>query len=155
MVTNPNRLGEPGFIYVIGPRNRDGMVKIGWSKAPKRRLATLQVAHPEKLSLLATVPGTQAQEKTIHWRCRAARKGGEWFIRSNGVEVLIRDMRDGKPADGLALDAWERDAPTIAARRRRQKEAEAGLIEKGLMSAPKDARTGPRKRALCPRAPQS
>lgn len=42
-------------------------VKIGFSVQPTRRLSALQVGNPRKLEIAATWPGTEDDEKALHW----------------------------------------------------------------------------------------
>lgn len=66
------------FIYAIqSPYPR--LMKIGFSKNPKARLAELQVGSPRKLRLLDQWPGTAEQEREIHSQIATLRQHGEWF----------------------------------------------------------------------------
>jgi hypothetical protein len=66
------------MIYFI--RNEtNGRVKIGYSANVKARLASLQTASPDKLTLLASIPGEKDREKSLHNQLCAHRLNGEWF----------------------------------------------------------------------------
>ncbi len=66
-------------IYFI-QSGSSGPIKIGYSASSvERRLSTLQTAHHEKLSLLASMEGSQSQEQEIHRRFQFYRLKGEWF----------------------------------------------------------------------------
>lgn len=75
-----------GFVYVIGPAA--GPVKVGFAKDPAKRLASLQTAHHEPLSVLATRPGTMRAEAETHRALRAFCVGGEWFEREPALAMF-------------------------------------------------------------------
>lgn len=57
-----------------------GAIKIGFTAGQvENRLNSLQTAHPYRLKLLATTPGTLEYEKSIHNRFASFRLQGEWF----------------------------------------------------------------------------
>ncbi len=58
-----------------------GAIKIGISGDPRRRMADLQTAHPEKLRLLGILEGDC--ERELHKRFKDHRKEGEWFDPAN------------------------------------------------------------------------
>jgi hypothetical protein len=99
-------------IYVI--EDRQGHVKIGWSKNPPRRLKTLQTAQPHTLYLVKVYPGTEAWlEKRIHSTLARlkARHKGEWFICTD-LKALIDTV------DLIVEDGSKR---TLPPKRRRKK----------------------------------
>lgn len=65
-------------VYMIRAGD-DGPVKIGVSGNIKKRVATLQGAHPRQLTLLRVVDGTFSTEKQFHSRFSHVRLAGEWF----------------------------------------------------------------------------
>ena len=68
-----------GFVYFIRSEETHA-IKIGFTSGPiEKRLNSLQTAHPYKLQLLATVPGTPDYEKSLHERFASFRLEGEWF----------------------------------------------------------------------------
>ena len=66
-----------------------GLVKIGSSGDPDRRLRDLQMASGERISLLTTEPGGEAHEKALHRRFKASRVRGEWFRHSEAIRTHI------------------------------------------------------------------
>lgn len=72
------RLSAPEFIYFI-QREDTGAVKIGLSKDPTRRLATLQTGNEFELKLRHLIPGGLPEERQLHQRFAPARIRGEWF----------------------------------------------------------------------------
>lgn len=67
----------PGFVYLM-KNKRNGLTKIGYSTNPVVREATLQSEEPEVV-LIATHPGTKADETELHDRFIIHRVRGEWF----------------------------------------------------------------------------
>lgn len=86
-----------GHIYVITPavRQTPGALypcKIGYSKNPKKRLASLQGAHYDPLIIRFVSPklwNVQRVEETLHHRFRSYRRIGEWFTLS---DTLIEQL---------------------------------------------------------------
>ena len=56
-----------------------GMIKVGRSKNPKKRLQSLQTGCGNRLKLIAVFEGQGWREKEIHRDLREFRKEGEWF----------------------------------------------------------------------------
>lgn len=72
---------EKSFIYCI--RASDGRIKIGISDKPESRLAQMQTAHAEVLSILWTVSVSKNNakfiERSIHNELTSFHVRGEWF----------------------------------------------------------------------------
>lgn len=71
------RRDEKSYVYFIGGEATP--IKIGFSSQPYERLAVLQTAHWCRLSIIAKVEGTLADESKYHRRFAAYRLQGEWF----------------------------------------------------------------------------
>jgi len=69
---------EPAWVYFIG-QDYDTPIKIGVSVDPDERLNGIQTGHPERLSVLARIPGTQQTEAELHRKFAHLRMQGEWF----------------------------------------------------------------------------
>lgn len=65
-----------GVVYAIAA---NGLVKFGYTKNTKRRIATLQTGSPVPLYVVAIRPGTRADERAAHARFAPHRVHGEWF----------------------------------------------------------------------------
>jgi hypothetical protein len=83
---------EGQWIYAIQAGGYGGDIKIGISRDPARRLATLQVGHAETLRLVGMWPGTAEDEKALHEMYASTRLRGEWFMHSLPMWRLIRDF---------------------------------------------------------------
>lgn len=92
------RHAEPR-IYFIGS-HRAGFVKIGYSINPKARLATLQVGHPGKLAILATVVGDQLLEAEYHRRFADYHVYGEWFRLNRPIKTEIKRINGERTKRG-------------------------------------------------------
>lgn len=57
----------------------NGLIKIGVSNLPKRRLADLSSQSPVEMVLLASRPGGYQMERELHKRFAEHRRRGEWF----------------------------------------------------------------------------
>lgn len=64
--------------WVYAARGRGGLIKIGFSKAPDRRMRTLRLEHPDT-ELIVYAPGGRVRERRLHDRLQAHRVDGEWF----------------------------------------------------------------------------
>jgi hypothetical protein len=104
---------ERGWVYLIGADD-DERVKIGWARVPERRLAALQIGHPDQLKLLAVIPGTRRLEHDIHRKLIYARLGGEWFDR----KAALRLLRSVIAEHGLKLIARAVESRNSPERRR-------------------------------------
>lgn len=76
------------YVYFI-QAGTDGLIKIGYSSDPKRRLANLQ--SPVPLRLLATMRGGRKLERRLHKKLAAHRKHGEWFEPHRDVLAIIEN----------------------------------------------------------------
>ncbi len=89
------------YIYFIQAGNESRPTKIGWARDPMKRLADMQVAVPDHLRLLATVPGTAKDERELHERFSAGWIRGEWFEASTPG---LRDLIDGLISAQIAAE---------------------------------------------------
>lgn len=80
-------------VYMIRA-GETGPVKLGHSTDPIGRLAELQVAHYEKLSIIRTFVGDAAEEATLHLRFADLHIRGEWhaFSRLMLGDVGLREI---------------------------------------------------------------
>ncbi|MFZ2631040.1 MAG: YozE family protein [Desulfosalsimonadaceae bacterium] len=74
-----------GCVYFIRSEKTHA-IKIGFTSGQvEKRLSSLQTAHPFKLQLLATIPGTIEYEKLLHERFASFRLEGELLISKKNV----------------------------------------------------------------------
>lgn len=79
------------MIYAI-QRGLDGPIKIGLAKDPSKRLGDLQVGCPDQLVLLAVGDLPNAAEKAFHRRLDAHHVRGEWFMPTDEVMAVVREI---------------------------------------------------------------
>ena len=66
------------YLYII-QSDVSGMIKIGRSKDPAKRLKQLQTGNPNKLRLIASFKELGWREKIIHESLKKWSEEGEWF----------------------------------------------------------------------------
>lgn len=81
------------WVYVIH-RPATNEVKIGVSRCPRDRMATLQTGSSSPLVLLAKVRGAHSEEQMLHERFAAHRKSGEWFEASPEILEWAKNPRN-------------------------------------------------------------
>lgn len=74
----PQPKPKRGVVYFITNGVR-GRVKIGFSERHDVRLKSLQIACPDDLTVIGTLPGTRRLEAKMHKRFHEYREKGEWF----------------------------------------------------------------------------
>lgn len=84
-----------GFVYAIDGGN--GLVKIGWSRDPLRRLYALKTDCPGDAKLLGVVAATQKQEREIHALLAEWRRRREWFEFSGAVVAFVGMLSQPRP----------------------------------------------------------
>jgi len=82
-----------------------GMIKIGRSKNPVRRLKQLQTGNANKLKLIASFENMGWREKIIHERLDRWSEEGEWF-NSNCIGSIPDDLYE-KIEYGSFDNWWE------------------------------------------------
>lgn len=82
---------KPSQVYFIGAEVT-GLIKIGCAVNPQARLRSLQTGSPDRLSIIATVPGDAAMERGLHSQFAADRMHGEWFRQSPALIELIESI---------------------------------------------------------------
>jgi hypothetical protein len=84
-----------GCVYFIQSEETFA-IKIGFTGGDAEdRLAGLQTGHPGALRLLVDVPGTRADESTLHKKFASQRMSGEWFRPCDDLLELIEHLKDG------------------------------------------------------------
>lgn len=95
-------------------------VKVGRSKDPKRRMESLQTAHPAPLQLLGVID--EDKEQQIHGQLAAHRKSGEWFAWNEQTRGKIRQylavplppVQALRKAEAICLTDWVIEAEQLA-----------------------------------------
>jgi hypothetical protein len=109
-------------VYFLRAGKR-GPVKIGYAENPWRRLGQLQTIVPEKLIMLAIVPGGREVERHYHSAFSDSHLRGEWFLLTDAMENFLLEQdrcdiidhaRTSRPKPSQeAKDIWlSRSIPT-------------------------------------------
>jgi hypothetical protein len=77
----PKRTPARGYVYLCR-NNRNGLIKIGFSKEPKYREVTLQSEDPD-VEFIHVRPADRGLERCLHQIFAAKRRRGEWFELSD------------------------------------------------------------------------
>lgn len=81
-----------GYVY-FAQAFGGGPIKIGLSADPKRRISNLNTASPQRLDLLAVLPGGVWLERCLHGLFQKDRLHGEWFAAdAPGLAELIETV---------------------------------------------------------------
>jgi hypothetical protein len=111
----------PGFVYVIGPKV--GPLKIGVAISIEKRLASLQVGHPQRLRILGEWQHKRPYivEEHAHRALAKERMCGEWFdvslqeateavtVAVHKVKGYIEPFADPSPETSVELFCDEPD----------------------------------------------
>jgi hypothetical protein len=101
-------------VYLIG--SESGVVKIGYSADPDRRLSVLQSGSHLALNVLATFEGGRELESRLHDWFNAHRIRGEWFELGEDPVGSVRDAIVAIEAGALAPPPVGSDGLTDAER---------------------------------------
>lgn len=82
----------------------DGPIKIGSTGNPRHRLAMLQSAHYDLLTMLGTCGGGFAREYALHEELAAHRIRGEWFAPAPEVLAVVAACIAEDPEDWEAQE---------------------------------------------------
>jgi len=69
-----------------------GLLKIGFSRRPERRISSLICASPVRLKTIKIVDGDAEYEKSLHRKFSTYRAHGEWFYYNPEIELFIQAL---------------------------------------------------------------
>jgi len=79
------------MIYFI--TQQDKYVKIGYTKAkPLKRLVSLQIGNPFKLTLWGCIPGEKDAEARLHQAFDISRVRGEWYALTPDIVKYMHEV---------------------------------------------------------------
>lgn len=107
---------KPGYVYFVAATGR---IKIGFTAHPEHRLSSLQRHDMERLTLIATIPGTRALELEIQRRLAAYRLRHEWFRDCDPVWECISEL----------VERAERQEQIVVPPKRRSKRRDTVAVE--------------------------
>jgi hypothetical protein len=117
-----------------------GLIKIGYSKDPRRRIFDLRAKHKERIELIAVMPGSRIIERFLHHKFHKLRMEGEWFspspellkIADKASQFTMDKSIPSKIMIPITPDAY-RILAALAKREKRDPRAQAALlIRRGL-----------------------
>ena len=82
------------YVYFVQAIN-SGMIKIGFSNNPNRRLRSLATGSAEPLQLLGSFLANPSDEKALHNRFGHLREIGEWFRADHDLLTFIEQSTAG------------------------------------------------------------
>lgn len=87
-----------GSVYFIGEQLGGDALKIGWSRAPARRLQEIQVGNPSPLKIVGCVAATRLIEPALHQLFALSAVSGEWFTDpESSIRRWLGEMTFGHP----------------------------------------------------------
>ena len=94
------------YLYFI-QSDLTGMIKVGRSKDPQKRLKQLQTGNPNRLKLIASFREKGSEEKYLHEVLNNYKQKGEWFSYQC-VGSIPDDYYDQLPF-GVFDDWWKNE----------------------------------------------
>ena len=82
-----------GVVYFF-QKGRRQVIKIGYSGDHEERRQNLQAATPDRLRLIATIPGNKAVEAALHRRFREYKVTGEWYRLEGELAAYVAGLKD-------------------------------------------------------------
>ncbi len=93
-------------IYFLQGKENAGLIKIGYSATPQKRVKGIQRMSPEPLNILAIIEGDRKKEAAIHSTFAHLRQHGEWFTPA--VELLTFIGREPSAAQIEVIESIKR-----------------------------------------------
>lgn len=127
---------EPHWVYFIGYKEINGMMKIGMSKEPERRLRILQVGAPKKLTMWGKVKcrnqdEARLLEKELHRSYAKNSVRGEWFRMDRGKMIALKSILGSLPdTTELEPESKEEIIETFVKQALSKIKKESGKIQK-------------------------
>ena len=82
-----------GVVYFF-QKGRRQVIKIGYSGDHEERRQNLQVASPDRLRVIATIPGNRAVEGALHKRFREYKITGDWYRLEGELAEYVASFKD-------------------------------------------------------------
>jgi len=94
---------DPGWTQITGPgalyfaKAKNGLIKIGQSGDPDRRLRDLQTMSPIPIDMVLVLDGMAASEGALHEWFADSRTHGEWFRPTDRLLDAIEFLTETRP----------------------------------------------------------
>lgn len=100
----------PGILYAVQAVH-GGPIKIGYCAARAnlaQRVKSLQTGNPYQLQVVATIPGTPADERRLHLEFDRFRLSGEWFHPAKPIVAMFGGRASDTPSLAWVYErAWD------------------------------------------------
>ena len=93
-----------GFVYLVSGA---GLVKIGTSEQPHKRVCNIQTSSPVLIEAVAMFHGGRRVERALHRAFAGSRERGEWFNLRADVGLFMLGLPPGGAAPS-SVRAWLR-----------------------------------------------
>ncbi|MBY2986405.1 GIY-YIG nuclease family protein [Rhizobium leguminosarum] len=77
-------------VYFMQEQGGEGLIKIGFSDLPDRRLTTVRRGEKNPVQILAVIDGGREVERMLHAQLAVDRARGEWFRPSEAVMGMVQ-----------------------------------------------------------------
>lgn len=81
-------------VYFMQEQGGEGLVKIGFSDLPDRRLTTVRRDERNPVDILAVIDGGREVERMLHAQLASDRERGEWFRPTEAVMGIVRTAQN-------------------------------------------------------------
>jgi hypothetical protein len=108
-----------GFVYLIAEEGSE-FVKIGFTATwPLSRHEAMQTANPRPLKVVGYMPGTMADENSLHIKFKEYHVRGEWFRMADEMRSVFDQYRDSGIPDRYAVEpgGTDRKSPVLGSHR--------------------------------------
>jgi hypothetical protein len=105
-------MSKQRYVYFIRPVGMPGLVKIGFSNNPAKRLDNMLCWSPIPLEIAATIPGDIKLEGRIHGLFKDCHSHREWFNETPQLTRFIERLAAGESIEALT----DMSAPAISLR---------------------------------------
>ena len=95
------RPSRQSYVYFV-QSGQKGPIKVGYTtQEPRDRLYAMQTGNPERLNMLAAIPGGPELESAMHVAFAGYHIEGEWFRYEGDVKRVVDELAAHPFCDGL------------------------------------------------------
>lgn len=81
-------------VYFMQEQGEEGLIKVGFSDLPDRRLITVKKDEKKPVTILAVIDGGREVERLLHAQLAPARVRGEWFRPTEAVMTMVKTAQN-------------------------------------------------------------
>ncbi|QIG75050.1 hypothetical protein EVC14_052 [Rhizobium phage RHph_I3_18] len=98
-------------VYFMREIGGAGLIKIGFSDQPERRVSTIKYQEEKNVEILAVIDGGRTVERMLHSQLEGDRVSGEWFEPTERVLELVKSAQSvAMPKRGGEAHAFDATA---------------------------------------------